>query len=90
MTGDPASPRVLMSVANELEAGDIVTALTSYDIEAMTVGGFTSGFKAEAPGLVQILVRSSDLDRAKQALAEIQQDEGKIDWDEVDVGEPEE
>jgi hypothetical protein len=89
MTSDPNSPCVLSSAANEIEAADIVTALSSYDVEASTVGGFTSGFKAEAPGNVQILVRRSDLDRAKRALAEIRQDEGKIDWSSIDVGEPE-
>ena len=66
MSGDPNTPCKLLSVANEIEAGDLVTALAAYDIEAFTVGGFTSGFKAEAPGNVQILVRRSDLDRAKR------------------------
>jgi hypothetical protein len=89
MTNDPDSPCVLLSVANEIEAGSILTALADYDIEASTVGGFTSGFKAEAPGSVQILVRRADLDRANRALAEIRHDEGKIDWSSVDVGEPE-
>jgi hypothetical protein len=89
MSSDPNSPCELLSVANEIEAGDLITALAAYDIEAFTVGGFTSGFKAEAPGNVQILVRRSDLDRAQAALAEIQQDEGDVDWSQVDVGEPE-
>ena len=52
-------------------------------------GGFTAGFKAEAPGSVQILVRSSDLDEAERALAEIRKDEGEIDWSQIDVGQPE-
>jgi hypothetical protein len=89
MSDDPNSPCELLSVANEIEAGDLVTALAAYNIEASTVGGFTSGFKAEAPGTVQILVRRSDLGCAVSALAEIQKDEGKVDWSEVDVGEPE-
>jgi hypothetical protein len=89
MSADPNSPCTLLSVANEIEAGDLVTALAAYDIHASTVGGFTSGFKAEAPGNIQILVRRSDLDRAQSALAEIQRDEGRVDWSEVDVGQPE-
>ena len=90
MADDPNRPCVLLLAANEVEAGGIVTALAEYDIEASVTGGFTSGLKAEAPGDVQILVRCSDLDRAKLALAEIRQDQGKIDWSTIDVGRPEE
>ncbi len=71
MAQDPNSPRVLLTTRNEVEAAGIVTALAACDIEASITGGFTSGFKAEAPGNVQVLVRSADLERAKQALAEI-------------------
>ena len=53
-------------------------------------GRFTSGFRAEAPGRLQIVVRRSDLDQAQQALAEIREDQGKIDWSTIDVGDPEE
>ncbi len=90
MMVDPNAPCVLTSVANEIEAAAIATALADYGIEAAVTGGFTAGFKAEAPGLVQILVKESDLDRAKPALAEIQKDQGEIDWATIDVGEPEE
>jgi len=83
-------PCTLLSVANEVEAGGIVTALAEYDIEAFATGGFTSGFKAEAPGNVQIVVRQSDLERAVLALARIREEQGEIDWSTVDVGEPEE
>ena len=90
MTVQSNSPCELLSAANEVEAAGIVTALAEYDIEASVTGGFTSGLKAEAPGDIQILVRRSDLDRAKLALAEIRQDQGKIDWSTIDVGQPEE
>ena len=89
MADPSSSPCVLSSVANEVEAAGMVTALAEYGIEASMVGGFTAGFKAEAPGSVQILVRRSDLDEAKRALAEIQRDEGEIDWSKIDVGQPE-
>jgi hypothetical protein len=88
--GDPHAPCTLLSAANEIEAGDIVTALAAYDVQAFTVGDFTSGFKAEAPGSVQVLVRRCDLDRAEQALAEIRENEGEVDWSSIDVGEPDE
>jgi hypothetical protein len=90
MVGESSSPTALVSAANEIEAAGIVSALAAYDIEASVTGGFTSGFKAEAPGSVQIVVRQSDLDRARAALAEIRADEGKIDWSTIDVGKPEE
>lgn len=90
MIADPNSPCVLTSVANEIEAAAIVTALADYAIEAAVTGGFTAGFKAEAPGLVQILVKESDFDRAKLALAEIRKNPVEVDWATIDVGEPEE
>jgi len=90
MTDQSNSPCALLSAANEIEAAGVVTALAEYGIEASVTGGFTSGFKAEAPGSIQVLVRRSDLDRAKLALAEIREDRGKIDWSAIDVGEPEE
>jgi hypothetical protein len=88
MADDPNRPCELLSVANEIEAAGIVTALAAYDIVASTTGAFTSGLRAEAPGDVHIVVRRSDLDRAKLALAEIRKDQGQIDWSAIDVGEP--
>jgi len=89
MADQSSSPSPLLSVANEIEAAGIVTALAEYGIEASLIGGFTAGYKAEAPGSVQILVRRSDLDQARRALAEIRKDQGNIDWSTIDVGEPE-
>jgi hypothetical protein len=83
------SPSVLLSVDNETEAASIVTALRQYGIEASTAGEFAAGFWAKVPGNVQILVRSADLEKAQQALAEIQKEEGDVDWSKVDVGQPE-
>ncbi len=88
MAGDLNNSRVLLSVPNEVEAAGIVTALAAYDIWATTTGGFTSGFRAEAPGYVQVIVKQADLDRAKRALAEIQGGEAEVDWSKVDVGKP--
>ena len=89
MADQSSSPCLLLSVVTEAEAVSIATALAEYGIEALTAGGVTAGFKAEAPGSVQILVRSADLEKAQQALAEIQKEEGDVDWSKVDVGKPE-
>ena len=87
MTSDPNNPEVLLSVANEIEAGAIVTALAECGIEAFAAGGYTSGFKAEAPGSIALLVKRAELDRAKRVLVELQEEREEIDWSKVDVGE---
>ena len=87
MALDHNRPEILLSVADEIEAAAMVTALAEYGVEAFAAGGYTSGFKAEAPGNVAVLVKHADLDRAKQALAEIRQQQGEIDWENVDVME---
>jgi hypothetical protein len=87
MTSDPDRPEELLAAANEIEAAAMVNALAEYGVEAFAAGGYTSGFQAEAPGNVKILVKQADLDRAKQALAEILKEQGEIDWSKVDVME---
>lgn len=90
MTTDPNAPVLLASARNEVEAAAICSALAAYGIQASATGGYTSGFKAEAPGEVKVMVKHGDLERAAQALKEIRQEQGKIDWSDVDVGEPDE
>jgi len=70
-----------------VEAAAIVTALAEHGIEAFAVGGYTSGFRAEAPGEVRVVVKHVDADRARQTLAEIGQEPGEVDWSKVDVME---
>lgn len=61
----------LMRVPNEMEAAIVVNALSDNGIQATATGGFTSGFKAEAPGDVQIYVRQGDLRAARQILDQL-------------------
>ncbi len=61
----------LLSVPNNLEAAMVVSALAARGIDATTTGSFTSGFQAEAPGVVLVSVRSCDLAQAEDALQEI-------------------
>lgn len=72
MSTDPQRPAVLLAVATDVEAAAIVTALTAHGIRAMAVGGYTAGFRAEAPAQVQIVVRQAELEPARSLLAEIQ------------------
>ena len=89
MSAVPNHPEVLITVRNELEAMPLIAALAELGIEASSTGGFTAGFRAEAPGEVQIIVRSEDLARATAALEEISKNTSDVDWSQVDVGEPE-
>ncbi len=71
MPADPNNPEVLTSVRTDVEAAAIVGALAARGIEASTTGGYTAGFRAEAPGYVNVIVKYEDLDRARHALVEI-------------------
>ncbi len=64
----------LVSVAersSEIAAEVIVNVLADAGIRATAVGGFTAGFRAEAPGWVQVKVFQRDAERAKEIIAEI-------------------
>jgi hypothetical protein len=71
MTADPDSLHVLASVPDEMHAALIVNALSEAGIRARATGGFTAGFRAEAPGEVSVVVSRADLARAREILAEI-------------------
>lgn len=87
MKSDPKQPETLLSVSTEFEATAIANALSEQGIEALTVGGYTAGFQAEAPGSVAVVVKQSDFNRARDALTEVRQQEGEIDWSKVNVTE---
>ncbi len=89
MQNDPRDPEILKSVPGEAEAAAIVLALKDRGIDARTTGGFTAGFRAESPGLIQVIVHAADLDRARNALEEIEGGPSEVDWPNVDVGLPE-
>ena len=89
MTNDADDPVLLTSAPNEMEAGIIVGALESAGIKATMSGVYTAGFRAEAPGWVQILVNEEDLEKAKEILADAHDHRDDTDWSNVDVGEPE-
>ncbi|OHB81503.1 MAG: hypothetical protein A2W31_14160 [Planctomycetes bacterium RBG_16_64_10] len=76
---DPQSPRRIASVPNEIDAAVLVEALAAAGIRATAVGGYTSGFRAEAPGEVHIVVAQCDAVRAAQRLAEIPAAEAPVD-----------
>ncbi|MBP87692.1 MAG: hypothetical protein CMJ64_13370 [Planctomycetaceae bacterium] len=69
MTTDPDSPTVVYRAATNIEAAPIVAALEAEGIEATVTGTFTSGFQAEAPGDVQVVVRQSQAEKASELIA---------------------
>ena len=89
MADDGNSPQVLASFPTAIGATNIINALRDYGIEAFSAGEHTAGFKAEAPGEVQVLVRRDDLKSAQKMLKKIRAELKAIDWSQVDVGEPE-
>ena len=87
---DPLEPVAVASFVSELEAQAVANALTEAGIQAQAVGGFVAGFKAEAPGENKVVVAQQDEAKARQLL-EVREDKAEeIDWDNVDVGKPEE
>ena len=72
MPDDPNQPTLLTAVPSEPQALMIVAALEDENIPAWIMGALTSGFRAAAAGQVQVLVRQSDVDQAREILRAIQ------------------
>lgn len=87
MSRDPQSPVEVAKVPTDIEAASIVTLLEEQGIKATATGSYTSGFRAEAPGWVAVVVRQEDKARAEAILKDVDQD--PVDWSQVDVGRPE-
>lgn len=79
----------LTSVRTEPEAGIIVGGLEARGIQATMSGVYTTNFRAEAPGWVEVLVAEQDLPQAQAVLEEVRSERSDLDWSQVDVGEPE-
>ncbi len=71
MPDDPNQPTLLTAVPSEPQALMIVAALEDENIPAWIMGALTSGFRAAAAGQVQVLVRQSDVERAREILQAI-------------------
>jgi len=67
-SSDADKPVVLTSVPTEPLAALLVGRLQNEGIRAEMSGALTSGFRAEAAGDVQILVRPEDAVRARELL----------------------
>lgn len=91
-SGEPVTNRDdenLVTVAErstDMAAAMLVTILKDAGITAVAVGGFTAGFRAEAPGMVQVKTFASDADQAREVLAEVR----LASEDQINDAEPEE
>lgn len=72
MPDDPNQPTLLTAVSSEPQAVMIVAGLEDEEIPAWIMGALTSGFRAAAAGQVQVLVRKSDVERAREILQTLQ------------------
>src|SRR5271157_1304441 len=64
----------LATVSTEVVAQLLVNMLNDPGIAAVATGGFTSQFRAEAPGVVRVLVKQDNLTVARSVLAEHEQE----------------
>ena len=51
----------------------LVSVLKDAGIRAIATGGFTAGFRAEAPGVVKVQTFEVDAERARQVISEIRE-----------------
>jgi hypothetical protein len=86
---DAEDLKTLTTVTYDFEASAIVSALEAEGIRATAVGGYTAGFRAEAPGGFSVIVGEADLERAKKVLEELRRHGAEVDWSQVDVDKPE-
>ena len=70
MGSRPDKMTILQTVPTEYEAAMLVARLDSDGIDAWTEGGLASGYRAEAPGSANVMVRQQDLARAVSLLRE--------------------
>lgn len=85
--GKSDSLHVVATFQRAIAAAAFVGILDDQGIRAESVGEHTAGFAAEAPGVVEVLVSESDLDRAKAIFVDFEKNGAQVDWSEVDVGD---
>lgn len=70
---DDQNLEVVAERSMEVAATVLVNVLADEGIRAVAVGGFTAGFRAEAPGWVQVKTFEKDADRARQIISELKE-----------------
>jgi hypothetical protein len=95
VTPDPATLIDITNCANAIEAELLAQFLTEHGVyaHAATLAGSTNPWELGSSIPFRIAVRREDVDRGNELVREFRsrkQEPVKVDWDEVDVGEPEE
>ncbi len=88
---DPDMLVDLMAVSTDFEGEVIVQALEAEGIPASVVSaaGRTLSWMVAVTDPIRVQVRRQDLELAREALRSTREESVDLDWDEVDVGEPE-
>ena len=71
LTGDQENLVTVAERSSEPEAAILVSVLQDEGIRAVATGGFTAGFRAEAPGWVAVKTFERDAARARQIITEL-------------------
>lgn len=72
---DPESPVVITTRRDEMQAAVVVDRLQAEGINAVAVGTFTSGFQVEIASWVKIVVPRQQVERAKEMLENLDEEE---------------
>ena len=70
MTSQYGTLVTVATVVDEIEGQLLVNLLNQHGIPATATGGFTSQFRAEAPGAIRVMVKQDSLLAAKSIVAE--------------------
>lgn len=91
MPEDPDDLVMLTSAASELQAGLWISVLESHGIRAFSPGSAATNLRWEiaATDPHRLYVRRADAERAREVLDSQKSDSIDIDWNDVDVGAPE-
>ena len=86
---DNESVVTLAVFTEDMLAQMLAEALESAGIQCEIEGGVTSGFRAETPTVVKVIIHRNDQEKAQVIFEEWEHAGDSIDWDEVDLGEME-
>ncbi|MFI4882368.1 MAG: putative signal transducing protein [Phycisphaerales bacterium JB064] len=81
---DHPEPVIIGEYQTEIQATFAANMLRESGIRCELVGAASSGFKAESPGYVRILVSESDAPRARVLLEEYDAEQAEDDGDDQD------
>ena len=82
---DPYAPTVLARFPHEFQAELVVNELQRQGIQAKSIGATISGFRAEVPADVTVIVPAKEFDRAHQLIRQIEDLGDEVDWSVVPV-----